>query len=179
MRGRFHPADGQLYCCGMFAWAGNQTQPGGFYRVRYTGKPVVPAGRAEGDGGRHGADLHRPARPERGGPEELRGQDLGLKRTENYGSKHIDEHKLSVAEGGRLPDGKTVPLDIAGPRTDLVHGDQVPLKGADGRAVRGTIHNTIHALDKPAGPRPVKAFLPAARRPPTRIPRRPTQKRVF
>ena len=29
----------------MFAWAGNQTQPGGFYRVRYTGKPVyVPVG---------------------------------------------------------------------------------------------------------------------------------------
>ena len=25
MRGRFHPADGQLYLCGMFAWAGNAT----------------------------------------------------------------------------------------------------------------------------------------------------------
>ena len=45
MRGRFHPADGQLYCCGMFAWAGNQTQPGGFYRVRYTGKAGASAGR--------------------------------------------------------------------------------------------------------------------------------------
>ncbi len=45
MRGRFHPQNGQLYCCGMFAWAGNQTQPGGFYRVRYTGKPVyLPIG---------------------------------------------------------------------------------------------------------------------------------------
>ena len=29
MRGRFHPTDGQLYTCGMFAWAGNQTVPGG------------------------------------------------------------------------------------------------------------------------------------------------------
>ena len=45
MRGRFHPADGQLYCCGMFAWAGNQTQPGGFYRVRYLGEAVhLPIG---------------------------------------------------------------------------------------------------------------------------------------
>ena len=45
MRGRFHPGDGQLYTCGMYAWAGNQTQPGGFYRVRYTGKPIyVPVG---------------------------------------------------------------------------------------------------------------------------------------
>ena len=41
MRGRFHPKDGQLYSCGMFAWAGNQTRPGGFYRVRATGKPIV------------------------------------------------------------------------------------------------------------------------------------------
>ena len=45
MRGRFHPGSGQLYCCGMFAWAGDQTQPGGFYCVRYTGKPVhLPIG---------------------------------------------------------------------------------------------------------------------------------------
>src|SRR5207302_2847665 len=45
MRGRFHPGDGQLYCCGMFAWAGNQTAPGGFYRVRCTGKPAdLPVG---------------------------------------------------------------------------------------------------------------------------------------
>src|SRR5437879_9210789 len=40
MRGRFHPIDGQLYCCGMFGWAGDQTRPGGFYRVRTTGKAV-------------------------------------------------------------------------------------------------------------------------------------------
>ena len=45
MRGRFHPGDGQLYPCGMFAWAGNLTQPGGFYRVRATGKPMhLPVG---------------------------------------------------------------------------------------------------------------------------------------
>ncbi|MFP6765236.1 MAG: DUF6797 domain-containing protein, partial [Planctomycetaceae bacterium] len=45
IRGRFNPVDGQLYTCGMFAWAGSQNQPGGFYRVRYTGKPVhLPVG---------------------------------------------------------------------------------------------------------------------------------------
>ncbi len=47
MRGRFHPRDGQLYLCGMFAWAGNQQQPGGLYRLRYTGQPVhLPVGLA-------------------------------------------------------------------------------------------------------------------------------------
>ena len=34
MRGRFNPIDEHLYACGMFAWAGNATQPGGFYRLR-------------------------------------------------------------------------------------------------------------------------------------------------
>ncbi len=40
MRGRFHPIDGQLYVCGMFAWAGNAQQPGGFYRIRKTEAPL-------------------------------------------------------------------------------------------------------------------------------------------
>ena len=45
MRGRFHPPSGQLYLCGMYAWAGNQMEDGGFYRVRYTGKPLyLPVG---------------------------------------------------------------------------------------------------------------------------------------
>ncbi|HMO36087.1 MAG TPA: c-type cytochrome, partial [Gemmatales bacterium] len=52
MRGRFHPVDGALYTLGMFAWAGNQTVPGGFYRVRYTGKPAdLPVGLVAKAGG--------------------------------------------------------------------------------------------------------------------------------
>src|SRR5678816_1319313 len=40
MRGRFNRIDGQLYVAGLFGWAGNKTRPGGFYRVRYTGKAL-------------------------------------------------------------------------------------------------------------------------------------------
>lgn len=40
MRGVFHPQDHQLYACGLFGWAGNKTQPGGVYRIRYTGRPL-------------------------------------------------------------------------------------------------------------------------------------------
>src|SRR5207302_644754 len=39
------PADGHLYLCGMYAWAGNQQAPGGLYRIRATGRPVdLPVG---------------------------------------------------------------------------------------------------------------------------------------
>src|SRR5262249_33651754 len=45
MRGRFTPADGHLYVCGLFAWAGNQQEPGGLSRIRATGKPAsLPIG---------------------------------------------------------------------------------------------------------------------------------------
>ncbi len=79
MRGRFHPTDGQLYTCGMFAWAGNRTQPGGFYRVRYTGKPADPRRSGlKAKSGWRGGGIHRPDRPdERGGCQELRDQGLG------------------------------------------------------------------------------------------------------
>ena len=77
MRGRFHPVDGQLYTCGLFAWAGDRTQPGGFYRVRATGKPIVRADRLERTAKRPGDHLYRTARPEkRLRPVALRGQDL-------------------------------------------------------------------------------------------------------
>ena len=45
MRGRFHPSDGQLYLCGLFAWAGSAIHPGGLYRLRATGQPMhLPVG---------------------------------------------------------------------------------------------------------------------------------------
>mgnify|MGYP003334164573 FL=1 len=41
MRGRFNPADGQLYACGLSAWGTSQVMKGGdLYRLRYTGKPL-------------------------------------------------------------------------------------------------------------------------------------------
>jgi mono/diheme cytochrome c family protein len=40
MRGAWHPQSGQLYAAGLYGWAGNKTKAGGFYRIRYTGKPV-------------------------------------------------------------------------------------------------------------------------------------------
>ncbi|MBI3880688.1 MAG: hypothetical protein HY301_11590 [Verrucomicrobia bacterium] len=41
MRGRFSPFDHQLYTCGLSVWQSSGARKGGFYRVRYTGRPVV------------------------------------------------------------------------------------------------------------------------------------------
>lgn len=41
MRGRFSPFDQQLYTCGLSVWQSSGTKKGGFYRVRYTGRPLT------------------------------------------------------------------------------------------------------------------------------------------
>ena len=98
MRGRFNPVDGQLYTCGLFGWAGDRTQPGGFYRVRMTGKPLfVPAALTA----RHkppGHHLHRSARQRKTpvDPSHFKAKTWSLKRTANYGSDHHDERPARI-----------------------------------------------------------------------------------
>ena len=148
MRPRFHQADGHLYVCGMYAWAGNQLAPGGFYRVRYTGKPAdMPVGLKAKAGG-VGLTFTDALDPKSVDAKAFDVKVWGLKRTQNYGSKHIDEKPLAVSKAVLAADGKTVRLDL--PDLAPTWGMEIRyrLKGTDGRAVAGTIHNTIHTLGK-------------------------------
>ncbi len=147
MRGRFHPGNGQLYCCGMFAWAGNQTQPGGFYRVRYTGKPVyVPIGLAAKKRGMvvHFSGALDPKTA--GDPTNYAVKTWSLKRSQQYGSKHFDEKPSKVKAATISPDGKTVTLDIEDLKPTWCMEIKYDLKASDGSAVKGFLHNTIHRL---------------------------------
>ncbi len=148
MRPRFHPTDGHLYACGMYAWAGNQTAPGGFYRVRYTGKPVdLPIGLKAKPGGVELA-FTDPLDPKGVDARSFDIKVWGLARTKNYGSKHLDEKPLIVTKATIGADAKTVWLDL--PDLAPTRGMEIKyrLKGTDGRAITGTIHNTIHAFGK-------------------------------
>ena len=147
MRPRFHPTDGGLYLCGMYAWAGNQTAAGGFYRVRYTGKPAdLPLGLKAKAGSVEiiFSDTLDPSID----PKNFEVKVWGLERSEKYGSDHIDEHPLNVANATILADGKTVRLDLPDLEPTWCMEIQYRLKGDDGRAVIGVIHNTIHELGK-------------------------------
>jgi hypothetical protein len=149
MRGRFHPVDGQLYTCGMFAWAGNQTQPGGFYRVRYTGKPTdLPVGLKATANGVEMTFTDALDPKSAGDPKNYEIRVWGLKRSQNYGSKHIDEKPLTVTKATALADRKTVRLDIQDLAPTWGMEIKYRVKGADGRAVIGVIHNTIHEMEK-------------------------------
>jgi hypothetical protein len=145
MRGRFHPADGHLYGCGMYAWAGNRQQPGGLYRVRATGKPAcLPVGFHPTRGG---LDLtfSDPLAPESvADPANFGLKVWGLSRSERYGSPHVGEHPLPVAAAKLSADRRTVSLTVPG--LGLTQGLEVwySVIGSDGREVDGLLHGTIH-----------------------------------
>jgi putative heme-binding domain-containing protein len=147
MRGRFHPGDGQLYACGMFAWAGNQTQPGGFYRVRYTGRPIhVPIGlrvRRDGIAITFSGALDRKAATLASGYSV---RVWGLKRTENYGSDHINERALAVSAATLSEDGRTVLLALPKLAPTWCMAIEYAIRAADGSVIAGEIDNTIHEL---------------------------------
>ena len=146
MRGRFHPTDGQLYLCGMFAWAGNATYPGGLYRLRATGQPMhLPVGLHATKSGLK-LTFTEPLDPASLDVKNLQVKTWSLKRTADYGSKHYGEKPLEVRGAKLSADSKTVTLDVADLRSTWCMEIKFSLRSATGTPVQGTIHNTIHEL---------------------------------
>ena len=147
MRGRFHPGNGQLYTCGMYAWAATQTQPGGFYRVRYTGKPVwVPL---ELSARKDGMAITFSAPLDPATATDHRNYDAkiwALKRSEKYGSDHINERPAPITAAALSADGRTVLLAMPEIAPTWCMEITYAVKGSDGSEVKGTIDNTIHRL---------------------------------
>ncbi|MDG1874917.1 MAG: c-type cytochrome [Mariniblastus sp.] len=147
MRGRFHPADGQLYCCGMFAWAGSQQQPGGLYRIRYTGKPVhLPVGL--------NASIEKIKIKLSGEVDPESASDISnfaistwdLKRTANYGSKHYNQKQLEVVDAELLSDNQTIQLVIPDLKPTWGMEINYSVKTKSGEKLQGKIHNSIYNL---------------------------------
>lgn len=146
MRGRFHPLDQQLYMCGMFAWAGNATYPGGLYRVRATGKPMhLPISLHARKSGIELA-FAEPLDPTSLDPDQVQVKVWSLKRSAKYGSEHYDEETLNVRAAQILDDGKTVRMVIDDLRPTWCMEIKYSFLTLDGESMQGVIHNTIHQL---------------------------------
>ena len=148
MRGRFNPLDGQLYCCGMFAWSGDQQQPGGLYRVRYTGEPMHLPVELSCRGKK--VALIFSDELDAGSANDARNfrvETWDLKRTRNYGSKHYNEQRVSIDSSQLGDDKKTVVLEIPDLKETWCMRIQYSLKDLEGNRFNGEIHNTIHSLE--------------------------------
>ena len=145
MRGRFHPLDGQLYVCGTTAWASDQPEPGGLYRIRATGKPMgLPTGWEVAEK-KLALTFTEPLEPSStANTERFSVQSWSLKRSANYGSQHYDMKRWEVAHTELSDDRRTVTLvlpDLASTWCVEIKYDLVLVSG---ERARGTLHGTIH-----------------------------------
>ncbi len=146
MRGRLHPTTGDLFMCGMFAWAGNQQQPGGLYRMRPTGKLIYTPLGLHAKRGRLEIRFANPIDPKSVEKDRVGVRVWNLKRTANYGSKHYDERSWDVTDAKVSSDGKTVTLSVPQIAPTWCMEIRYEFTGVDGRPAKGVIHNTIHIL---------------------------------
>ena len=135
-----------VYTCGLYAWAGNRQADGGFYRVRATGKaswlPIGLHARTNGMEIQFSDELDPGAAND---PKNYAMKVWSLKRTAEYGSKHIDEHSLKVAEATLAADRKSVFLKVPELKPTWCMEIKCDLRGADGTVFTRTVHNTIHS----------------------------------
>jgi hypothetical protein len=144
MRGRFSPGDHHLYLCGMFSWAGNATAPGGLYRIRKLSQPSHLPLQMHAVGSGVELEFAVAIDSKSLDPANIQIEQWGLKRSARYGSDHIDQHAVEIDRVELKPDGKTVRIESKQLKASWGMEIRYKLQAADGKPVRGTIHNTIH-----------------------------------
>ena len=145
MRGRF-AADGALYTCGLFGWAGNATAPGGFHRIRRSEKPAHVPLTLHAAKGALSVTFSDPLAPASVKPDAFAMKVWFLKRGANYGSKHHEEHPLEITAARLSPDARTVNLTIPALAPTQCYELKVSLPLPDGTALTRSLHGTIHQL---------------------------------
>ncbi|CAN5370249.1 c-type cytochrome [soil metagenome] len=152
MRGRFNAADGNLYLCGMYAWAGNQQAPGGLYRIHATGRPAhLPVGYHVTPSGLAVTFSDPLAVNVADDPKGFGLKVWDLQRSEKYGSQHLNERALTVKRATLSADHRTVTLTIPDLRPTRGLELWYSVRGADGREVDGLLHCSVNVL--PTSPR--------------------------
>ena len=153
MRGRFHPGDGQLYACGLFGWAGNKTRPGGFYRLKHTGKPVhLPVAIHATKNGVSLTFTNALDAETAADPESYSVKRWGYKRTRNYGSRDYKadgsqgRDRVEVTGVKLSADKKSVLLQIADMKPTMQMQIEYKIDAQDGSYLSHRIQNTIHAI---------------------------------
>ena len=147
MRGRFAD-DGALYACGMFAWAGNATAPGGFHRIRRSEKPAHVPLAIHAAVGAMSITFSDPLDANSVQPGAFTIKIWSLKRSANYGSKHHDEHALEITAARVSSDKRTVTLIIPEIAPTMCYELIAKLRAPDGTPVERSLHGTIHQLSE-------------------------------
>jgi hypothetical protein len=155
MRARFNPRDGQLYLCGLRGWQTDGLRSGGFYRVRYTGKPVHMA--SELYALKNGFRITFTSPLDETSAASLDSYSMeqwNYKWTPEYGSPEFSvsdptqkKHDPVVIKSAKLlADKRTVFLEIPDIQPVNQYKVKVKITAADGSPISQDIYGTIHRL---------------------------------
>lgn len=145
MRGRFG-RDGALYASGMHSWAGDATKPGGFYRIRYSGRPAYTPIAVHAT--KTGLDLIFSEPLDRAGvtSDAFELKVWSVERTARYGGKHQNERLLEIDSARVRSDGRSVTLSVPGLEPTWFYELLMEFNAPDGTPVEHSLHGTIHEL---------------------------------
>ena len=155
MRGRVNPRDGQIYVSGLRGWQTDGQKEGGFYRVRYTGKPLHSP--VEFHVLKDGLRIVFPNPLDPASAADVANyaiEQWNYSYTGNYGSPEfsiadpkVKKHDAVELKSARLAkDGRTVLLEIPDLRPVNQMKIKLHLKAADGTPITEEIYNTIHKI---------------------------------
>ena len=156
MRGRFSPADGQLYVTGLRAWQSTGVRDGVLHRVRYTGKPLRTVLEMKATKGAVALTFSDALDSETAGdPDSYAVQQWNYLYSEKYGSpdfsvadpKKKGRDAVDVKSAKLSADGKTVTLEIPGLRPVMQLGIRMRVRSAEGAAVPLELYATIHKVE--------------------------------
>lgn len=157
MRARFRPQDGQLYVCGLRGWQTSGEMPGCLQRVRYTGKPVtLPCDLRVERGGIRISFLHPLDRERAAKSERFTVKQWNYRWWKNYGSPPFKvsnpneqgSDSVQIASVEVSADGRSVFLRIPELKPVMQMSLNYDLATADGKALNGTVYNTIHVVPR-------------------------------
>jgi len=147
MRGRFGN-DGALYACGMFAWAGNAVEPGGFHRIRHTGAAAAMPLAVRAVRGGMILTFSEALASAEVSPSSFALKVWSANRTANYGSPHIDERPLEITAATLAADRRSLALTVPRLAPTQFYELVIKLPTAAGGVVERTMHGTIHHLSE-------------------------------
>ncbi len=153
-RGRFVPERNALFLTGLRGWQTNASKDAGFYRVRYTGKPLnlpIDLHVKKGE-----IDIRYSDALERSSvdADSFRIDQWQYRWTSSYGSpefkvsepKQKGRDEVEIDSVSISSDGKTVTLKVPDVRPVMQMAIKMNLTTAAGAPIRTTIHNTINVV---------------------------------
>jgi hypothetical protein len=158
MRPEFRPKDGQLYLSGLFGWGTRQRNIGGFYRVRYTGKPIYMP--KELHATKDGVYISFTTPLDPSSAEDASNYSCSrwnYKWAPFYGSDNYKRNgekgkeKVRIESAKLQEDNRTVFLHINDMAEVMQMQTTYKIKAADGTAMKSEILHTVNVLSAKKG----------------------------